>query len=178
MLDDGTGMLDFDFEEDIVRNPYNIKYWLNYLTFKANASPKHRNLLHERALKMLPGSYKIWIQYLSMSDGCLFARCYATFVTASFASDLRYFTAVEERVVQVQKRSIVDPAREAVNNTFERALVFLNKMPRIWVEYLKFLMQLHKITHTRLTFDRCLRALPITQHEQIWKLYLQFIQQA
>ena len=32
-----------------------------------------------------------------------------------------------------------------------------------------------KITRTRRTFDRALRALPITQHNRIWPIYLKFV---
>lgn len=51
------------------------------------------------------------------------------------------------------------------------------KMPRIWLEYLGLLLTQRKITHTRRTFDRALRALPITQHYRIWPLYIQFAKQ-
>lgn len=34
------------------------------------------------------------------------------------------------------------------------------------------------ITQTRRTFDRALRALPVTQHTRIWDLYLDFSQAA
>lgn len=30
------------------------------------------------------------------------------------------------------------------------------------------------ITLTRRTFDRALKALPVTQHERVWRLYLRF----
>ncbi len=52
----------------------------------------------------------------------------------------------------------------------------MNKMPVIWLEYLKFLMEQKKVTQTRRTFDRALCALPITQHDRIWKLYINFIE--
>lgn len=38
-----------------------------------------------------------------------------------------------------------------------------HKMPRIWLEYLAFLMEQRKITRIRKTFDRALQSLPITQ---------------
>lgn len=78
-----------------------------------------------------------------------------------------------------------------MNNAFERALVFMHKMPRIWLDYTGFLMRQKKITRSanfdrfirrrfpknwllfsrlRRVFDRALRALPITQHERIWKV--------
>uniref|UniRef100_A0A7S1J111 Suppressor of forked domain-containing protein n=1 Tax=Eutreptiella gymnastica TaxID=73025 RepID=A0A7S1J111_9EUGL len=143
----GSTVTDLEFEEDLQRQPYNFKYWARYLEFKHAAPAKVRNLLHERALRCLPGSYKFWFQYL------------------------------QERMAQVQNRSIDDPAWEAVNNTFERALVFMNKMPRIWVEYCQFLLKQYKTTKSRQALDRALRSLPITQHERIWKIYLRFINQ-
>ena len=49
------------------------------------------------------------------------------------------------------------------------------QMPRIWLDYCEFLMNQGLITRTRRTFDRALRALPITQHPRIWPLYLKFV---
>jgi len=65
-----------------------------------------------------------------------------------------------------------------VNSLFEKALVLLNKMPRIWEMYLSFLMQQPLVTITRRTFDHALRALPITQHNRIWALYRPFANSA
>jgi len=65
-----------------------------------------------------------------------------------------------------------------VNALFEQALVLLNKMPQIWEMYLRFLMQQPLVTLTRRTFDRALRALPITQHNRIWALYRAFANSA
>jgi hypothetical protein len=48
-------------------------------------------------------------------------------------------------------------------------------MPRLWLDYCQFLMDQGRVTHTRRTFDRALRALPITQHSRIWPLYLRFL---
>lgn len=47
------------------------------------------------------------------------------------------------------------PAVEAMNNTFERALVTMHKMPRVWMDYLDFLIGQKLVTKTRRTFDRC-----------------------
>ena len=47
-------------------------------------------------------------------------------------------------------------------------------MPRIWLDYLEFLICQPRVTQTRRTFDRALRALPITQHDRIWPVYLKF----
>jgi hypothetical protein len=48
------------------------------------------------------------------------------------------------------------------------------QMPRIWLDYCAFLMKQPKITRTRRTFDKALRSLPLTQHERVWTLYLEF----
>uniref|UniRef100_A0A8C7YE82 Pre-mRNA-splicing factor SYF1 n=1 Tax=Oryzias sinensis TaxID=183150 RepID=A0A8C7YE82_9TELE len=51
----------------------------------------------------------------------------------------------------------------------------MHKMPRIWLDYCQFLVLQCKITRSRRTFDRALRALPVTQHPRIWPLYLRFV---
>lgn len=51
----------------------------------------------------------------------------------------------------------------------------MHKMPRIWMDYCSFLTVQCKITRTRKVFDRALRALPVTQHNRIWPLYLNFV---
>jgi pre-mRNA-splicing factor SYF1 len=48
-------------------------------------------------------------------------------------------------------------------------------MPRIWLDYCQFLMDQCKITRNRRVFDRAIRALPITQHNRIWPLYIEFV---
>ena len=111
---------------------------------QAFLTSKAAQLLAERALKYLPGSYKLWRPYLN------------------------------DRVAQVKNRRPDDPAVEHVNRAYERALVYMHKMPRLWEDYLQFLMRQHKIGPTRHAFDRALRALPITQHERIWTLYVDF----
>merc|ERR1719347_1313196 len=105
------------------------------------------NLVFERALKELPGSYKLWYNYLKV------------------------------RRKQMKGRVVTDPGYEAVNTVFERALVFMHKMPRIWIDYCKFLTKQGKVVSTRRVFDRALRALPPTQHDRIWPLYIKFVTQ-
>jgi len=67
---------------------------------------------------------------------------------------------------------------DKVNALFERALILLNKIPRIWQMYLEFLLLQPIVTPTRRAFDRALRALPITQHNRIWALYRPFANSA
>lgn len=139
---------DLPFEEDIVRNPYSVRHWLRYIDHKklSNGSFDSVNMLYERCLKQVPGSYKVWIRYL------------------------RY------RLEQIEGRPISDAMYDELNNCFERSLVFMHKMPRVWEEYLTTLTKQCFITRTRRTFDRALQALPVTQHNRIWPLYIDFIQ--
>ncbi len=48
-------------------------------------------------------------------------------------------------------------------------------MPRIWLDYCQILINQRFITRTRKTLDRALRSLPVTQHDRIWPLYLEFV---
>lgn len=137
---------DLPYEEEIIRNPYSVKCWMRYIEFKQNGAKSILNMIYERALKELPGSYKLWYNYL------------------------------RERRKQVKGKCITDPMYEEVNNCHERALVFMHKMPRIWIDYCQFVVSQCKITRSRRTFDRALRALPVTQHPRIWPLYLRFVQ--
>lgn len=102
-------------------------------------------MIYERALKQLPGSYKLWYNYL------------------------------RTRRKQVKGKCITDPEFEEINNVFERSLVFMNKMPRIWMDYCSFVVSQCKITRSRHVLDRALRSLPITQHNRIWPIYLEFL---
>lgn len=71
--------------------------------------------------------------------------------------------------------SILDPVYEETNNTFERSLVFLHKMPRVWMEYVSLLMKQDMITRTRRVLDRALESLPVTQHSRVWPVYLDLV---
>ena len=112
------------------------------LEHKADAPKNMLNLVFERALKELPGSYKLWYNYLKV------------------------------RRKQMKGRCVTDPGYDAVNSCFERCLVWMHKMPRVWIDYCKFLTKQGKVTRTRRVFDRALRALPPTQHDRIWPLYI------
>ena len=125
---------DLPFEEEILRNPHSLKAWLRYIDSRKEAIPSKLNMLYERALKELPGSYKLWYLYL------------------------------RNLLKQVRGRCVTDPKHDQVSNCFERALVFMHKMPRIWMMYCEYVSGLCKVTKCRRIFDRALRALPATQH--------------
>lgn len=69
----------------------------------------------------------------------------------------------------------------ALAGTFERALMWLPRMPRVWLNYLNIFLHpscpsflLH--SHARRTFDRALRVLAKPQHERVWRMYLKYAQ--
>ncbi|KAI9749657.1 MAG: pre-mRNA-splicing factor syf1 [Lichina confinis] len=138
---------DIVYEQDILRNPGSIKPWLAYIEFKARyGTILERSYVLERACTELPRSYKLWKMYLGLR-----VRHLNNVNAANHASEYR-----------------------KVNVLYERALILLNKMPVIWESFLSFLMRQPLVTYTRRTFDRALRALPITQHNRIWALFRPF----
>uniref|UniRef100_A0A0N5ARS9 Pre-mRNA-splicing factor SYF1 n=1 Tax=Syphacia muris TaxID=451379 RepID=A0A0N5ARS9_9BILA len=138
---------DLGFEEDILRNPFSLRSWLRYIEHKkkCNSPLRQINLVYERALKELPGSYKLWYNYLRFRRKLVANKC---------PTDIAY---------------------QRLNNVYERALVFMHKMPRIWMDYCELMTEERYITATRRVFDRALRALPVTQHDRIWPLYIKFV---
>lgn len=133
---------DLEFEEELLRNAADIKVWLRYLAARKDAVSRKRHLLYERAVAALPGSYKLWHAYL------------------------------QERVAETRGLAPGSPAFEALHNTFERALVTMHKMPRVWELYLRSLLEQKLVTRTRRACDRALAALPVTQHERVWTIFL------
>ncbi|XP_032632645.1 pre-mRNA-splicing factor SYF1 isoform X2 [Chelonoidis abingdonii] len=112
---------DLQYEEEILRNPFSVKCWIRYIEFKQNA-PRHvLNLIYERALKELPGSYKLWYNYL------------------------------KQRRKQVKNRCVTDPGYEEVNNCHERALVFMHKLsPENAEEYIEYLRSIDRLDEAAL----------------------------
>lgn len=93
---------DLPFEEDCIRNPYSLKSWLRYIDFKSKAGIAANwiavYLIYERALKQLPGSYKLWYSYLKLRRTHLKGKC------------------------------ISDSEYEEVNNVYDRALAYMSKV--------------------------------------------------
>jgi hypothetical protein len=75
---------------------------------------------------------------------------------------------------QVRGRNLDHPSWGILTKVYERALVFLHKMPVIWLEYLNILMDQKLGTATRRGFDKALQALPVTQHGRIWPVYIKW----
>ncbi|KAI1434569.1 TPR-like protein [Xylaria sp. CBS 124048] len=139
------------YEQDILRDMGSTKPWLAYVQFKIQHGTLHEQaFVLERACQQLPRSYKLWKMYLRLRT--------------------KHVSKLNAAVYAAEYRK--------VNALFERALILLNKMPRIWEMYLKFLLEQPLVTLTRRTFDRALRALPITQHNRIWAIYRPFANSA
>lgn len=103
--------------------------------------------LYQKAIADNVGSYKLWHAFLLLG------------------------------IRQLGDRCLDDPLFVDVTRNYEEALVFMHKMPRIWIEYCTLLTKQLYITKTRRAFDKALEALPITQHSRIWPLFLDFIKQ-
>jgi pre-mRNA-splicing factor SYF1 len=139
---------DLPYEEDCIRDQYNVKSWLRYIDYKTKNCTNWVAvyLIYERALKQLPGVYKLWYNYLKL------------------------------RRINLKTKCINDPEYEEVNELYDRALTYMNKMPRIWIDYCEFLLDQCWITRTRRACDRALRSLPVTQHNRIWPIYLKLVE--
>ena len=110
----------------------------------SEASYLDRAKLFEKALLYLPGSYKLWFNYL------------------------------KEAVTYTSNFHIKDPRMNVIVELFERSLVYMNKMPQIWLDYIVFLISLRRVTNTKRVFDRALKSIVISQHEKIWEYYLEW----
>ena len=132
--------------EHINKNSLNLKSWLIILHNMIDEDYLSRAIIYENAVKYLPGSYKLWYNYINEA----------------------------KKYIQVNSNDINQylDLCNVINSVYERALCFMNKMPKLWVEYLEFLIHQKKITLTRQTLNRALESLPITQHEQLWSIYL------
>lgn len=89
-------------EEALLKTPYNLKVWLRHLERKQDADFETRVFFYERALKELPGSYKLWKMYLGMRRQHL--------------EGLKHGGP-----------AMLDHERQ-LNHCYERALVFLHKV--------------------------------------------------
>ncbi|KAI4990049.1 hypothetical protein ZWY2020_038412 [Hordeum vulgare] len=134
---------DVAFEEDVLREPFKLSSWVRYLLARRAATPGKRAVIYERALRALPGSYKLWHAYLTeLTDGA-------------------------------HALPVTDRAHANLNATFERALAAgMSRMPRVWHMYASSLLHQRELTNARRALNRALRSLPVTQHHHVWPLLL------
>ncbi|CAB9500270.1 splicing factor SYF1 [Seminavis robusta] len=180
--------------EEIVshKSPYDLKAWWQYLDdidslIQDVSGPalKHkqpplwhvRNFVGKRSVAALPGSYKLWKHHWE-------------FVLR------RYKNSSTDATTTTSSMSAME-----VLQCFETALRTLHKFPRVWMEYIQFVLSLPdtviavptmttttisnttgstssarmtKTTFLRQLANRALQALPITQHEdKLWPILLE-----
>lgn len=136
------------FEEAVRADPTALPTWLKYISFltKISTSNKARYSklfsTYERALAALPTSEKLWRDY---------------------AHEFRTFA---------QKHHPLHASRAAARSVSERAAHMVHSSSVLWVELLQDQLADHCLTDARNTVNAALRALPITEHEQIWAIIL------
>jgi len=127
-----------------INNPWNFRSWWNTIQAQDSADYIARSKLYYKALQYLPGSYKLWYNFL------------------------------KETRKNAKSYPISDPRYSIANDLHENALQFMSKMPIIWLKYAKFLSRQKLMTKTRHIFDNALKSLPATQHEIIWTEYVKW----
>ncbi|EPQ26017.1 uncharacterized protein PFL1_06470 [Pseudozyma flocculosa PF-1] len=150
--------------------------------------------IYERALAQFPTRYSLWTDYLQLRSRFVLGEPKGGF-EAKRKRDLR---ASKEGVdfgptlLEANEHQDYGPAYTAgldgiagwiewrsLAACYERALMWLPKMPRVWLEYLSIFLHpqcppILSHTHARRTFDRALRTLPGSLHLRIWKVYLRW----
>jgi pre-mRNA-splicing factor SYF1 len=137
------------YELELARDPIQVRIWLAYIDTLGKARDRVRYLMYERAVKAIPRSYKIWRKYL------------------------------QERMRNLKKLPyILEEAYEEVNAVYRRALTHMNKFPRIWIDFLEFLISQKAITKVRKTLDNSIRTLPIHQHYRMWNVVIPWLRES
>ncbi|KAI6151001.1 hypothetical protein BKA82DRAFT_4122742, partial [Pisolithus tinctorius] len=139
--------------------------------------------LYESALVQLPGSFKLWKSYLQMRMSYVLGPP----IHKKRAGGRKKFPEMKDALEEEHDYSEEwDGGLDGVVGleewialvaTYERALMWLPKLPRLWLMY--FSIFSHPLcppvishTHARRTFDRALRTLPPSLHSRIWMRYL------
>lgn len=131
-------------EESVLRNPFSLRPWLAYISFMTNKDAPQTLTstfpIYERAVAALPGSYKLWYAYVNIF------REYAAHQHPNHG------------------------ARDAALSVSERAARALQFSPILWAHYIEHLLQEARLTVVRNAVNNALRALPITQHNHVWRV--------
>ncbi|PXF42071.1 Pre-mRNA-splicing factor SYF1 [Gracilariopsis chorda] len=139
------------YEEDVLRNPFSPRRWLEYLAHLSRHTAKPTSIfpVYERAVAALPGSYKIWYQY---------SQTFWKFAIKNHPDH---------------------PSREASLSISHRAALALKRSPVLWNNYISRLVQEKRFTRARQAINESLQLLPITQHFHIWDIVTdQFLEAA
>ncbi|KAG5342203.1 hypothetical protein C0989_004515 [Termitomyces sp. Mn162] len=149
----------------------------------ARISLQRLTYLYEAALVQFAGSFKLWKSYLNLRMSFVLGKL----VVKKRAGGKKKFPemkdALEEEHDDLEEwEGGLDPVIgweewKSLVATFERALMWLPRLPRLWLMYLSIFFHpkcppLLSHTHARHTFDRALRTLPPSLHSRIWVRYL------
>ncbi|KAF7295304.1 Pre-mRNA-splicing factor SYF1 [Mycena indigotica] len=139
--------------------------------------------IYEAALTQFSNSFKLWKSYLTMRMSFVCGRL----VVKKRAGGKKKFPAMkdalEDEIEDLEEwEGGLDPILgweewKSLVAVFERALMWLPRLPRLWLMYLSIFS--HRLcppilsnTHARHTYDRALRTLPPSLHARIWCRYL------
>ncbi|KAF7800335.1 hypothetical protein EIP86_011585 [Pleurotus ostreatoroseus] len=149
----------------------------------ARKSLQRLTYLYEAALVQFPGSFKLWKSYLLTRMTYVLGKP----VQKKRAGGRKKFPEMKDALEDEKEDSEkweggIDPVVgweewKSLVATFERALMWLPRMPRLWLLYLSifthpFCPPQISYTHARRTFDRAFRTLPPSLHSRIWVRYL------
>ncbi|KAH9484166.1 Pre-mRNA-splicing factor SYF1 [Psilocybe cubensis] len=171
-------------EANMSKFPENVLTVLGPLTTPlARQTLQRLTYTYEAALIQFPNSFKLWKSYLNMRMSFVLGKP----VVKKKAGGKKKFPemkdALEEAAEDLQEwESSLDPIVgweewKALIATFERSLMWLPKLPRLWLMYISIFYHprcpsILSYTHARRTFDRALRTLPPSLHARIWTQYL------
>ncbi|KAJ7684690.1 hypothetical protein DFH06DRAFT_1288921 [Mycena polygramma] len=149
----------------------------------ARISLQRLTYLYEAALAQFPNSFKLWKSYLIMRMSFVLGRL----VLRKKAGGKKKFPEMKD-ALEEEKEDLEEwdggldgvvgwEEWKSLVAVFERALMWLPKLPRLWLMYLSIFS--HPLcpsvlshTHARHTYDRALRTLPPSLHSRIWVRYL------
>ncbi|KAI1796012.1 protein prenylyltransferase [Ganoderma leucocontextum] len=149
----------------------------------ARQSLQRQTYLYEAALAQFPGSFKLWKSYLQTRMSFVLGKL----IHKKKAGGRKKFpdmcNALDDEKEDLEQW---DGGLDGVVGweewkllvaMFERCLMWLPRMPRIWLLYLSifnhpFCPPQISHTHARRTYDRALRTLPPSLHSRVWTRYL------
>jgi pre-mRNA-splicing factor SYF1 len=129
---------------EILQNQFNLISWWNHIHSFSDNDYVTRFEHYEKALTLLPRSYKLWFAYL-----------------------LERITHLSVLVIPYH-----DKKYDLLFHAFERSLIYLSQMPRLWIDYATILLKCGRFSRFRSVFDRCLQSLPLTQHSKVWAILI------
>ncbi|KAJ7261364.1 protein prenylyltransferase [Mycena haematopus] len=139
--------------------------------------------LYEAALVQFPNSFKLWKSYLNMRMSFVLGRLMTKKKAGGKKKLPEMKDALEEEKEDLEQwegglDGVVGWEEwKSLVAIFERALMWLPQLPRLWLMYLSIFSHplcpsILSYTHARHTYDRALRTLPPSLHSRIWVRYL------